>query len=105
MVFLPLLVLELEIGQLFRDIAVAISVAVMLSLLVAVTLIPAMSKRLLGGEIASDLGHRRLPVIDTLARGFSAAIVGFTRGVVRSRVAAMLVVGAMTVGDDVPGVA
>jgi len=40
MVFLPLLVLELEIGQLFRDIAVAISVAVMLSLLVAVTLIP-----------------------------------------------------------------
>ncbi|MEZ5590800.1 MAG: efflux RND transporter permease subunit [Gammaproteobacteria bacterium] len=37
MVFLPLLVLELEIGQLFRDIAVAISVAVMLSLLVAVT--------------------------------------------------------------------
>jgi HAE1 family hydrophobic/amphiphilic exporter-1 len=47
MVFIPILVMELEAGQLFRDIAVAISVSVMLSLLVAVTVIPALSSRLL----------------------------------------------------------
>ena len=47
MVFIPILVLELEVGQLFRDIAVAISVAVLLSLLVAVTVIPALGSRLL----------------------------------------------------------
>ena len=48
MVFIPVLVMQLEVGQLFRDIAVAISVSVLLSLLVAVTLIPAMANRLLG---------------------------------------------------------
>lgn len=47
MVFIPILVLELEVGQLFRDIAVAVSVAVLLSLLVAMTVIPALGSRLL----------------------------------------------------------
>ncbi|MEM1200426.1 MAG: efflux RND transporter permease subunit, partial [Pseudomonadota bacterium] len=41
MVFIPILVMELEVGQLFRDIAVAISVSVMLSLLVSITVLPA----------------------------------------------------------------
>ena len=48
MVFIPILVMKLEVGQLFRDIAVAISVSVLLSLLVAVTLIPALANWLLG---------------------------------------------------------
>lgn len=47
MVFVPILIMELEAGQLFRDIAVAIAVSVLLSLLVSVTVIPALSKRLL----------------------------------------------------------
>ena len=47
MVFIPILVMQLEAGQLFRDIAVAISVAVILSLLVSITVIPALSKSLL----------------------------------------------------------
>ncbi|MHA1536053.1 MAG: efflux RND transporter permease subunit [Alphaproteobacteria bacterium] len=50
MVFIPILIMQLEIGQLFRDIAVAISVSVFLSLLVAVTLIPALANWLLGGK-------------------------------------------------------
>ena len=33
MVFIPILLMDLEVGQLFRDIAVALSVSVMLSLL------------------------------------------------------------------------
>lgn len=41
MVFIPILVMQLEVGQLFRDIAVAISVSVLLSLLVSVTVVPA----------------------------------------------------------------
>ena len=47
MVFIPILVMQLEAGQLFRDIAVAISVSVLLSLVVAVTVIPALASRLL----------------------------------------------------------
>ena len=46
MVFIPILVMELEAGQLFRDIAVAISVSVSLSLVVSITVIPAISQRL-----------------------------------------------------------
>ena len=51
LVFVPILIMELEVGQLFRDIAVAISVSVMLSLIVAVTVIPALSNRLLTKSI------------------------------------------------------
>ena len=45
MVFIPILFMDLEAGQLFRDIGVAISVSVILSLFVSVTLIPGLSNR------------------------------------------------------------
>ncbi len=54
LVFIPILIMELEVGQLFRDIAVAISVSVLLSLLVSVTVIPALSNRLLNATFKSD---------------------------------------------------
>ncbi len=44
-VFLPVLTIEEEAGQLFRDIALAICAAVTLSLIVAVTVIPASASR------------------------------------------------------------
>ena len=50
MVFIPILYMELEAGQLFRDIGVAISVSVTLSLLISVTLIPALSNRIFQSE-------------------------------------------------------
>ena len=46
-VFLPILTIQEEAGQLFRDIAVAIASAVGLSLIVAVTVIPTLSARLI----------------------------------------------------------
>lgn len=46
-VFLPVLFVQDEAGQLFRDIALAISSAVALSLIVSVTLIPTFTARLL----------------------------------------------------------
>jgi len=96
MVFVPILVMQLEVGQLFRDIAVAISVAVLLSLLVAVTLIPAMANKLLGSPDGTSIVMLRLPVIDDMARGFSSAILGFTQRVVRSRILAILVILIVT---------
>jgi HAE1 family hydrophobic/amphiphilic exporter-1 len=49
-VFLPVLFVEEEAGQLFRDIALAISAAVGLSLIVSITLIPTLTARLLREE-------------------------------------------------------
>ncbi len=46
-VFAPVILIEEEIGKLFADIAVAISCAVGLSLIVAITVIPTMSARML----------------------------------------------------------
>ena len=95
LVFVPILVMKLEVGQLFRDIAVAISVAVLLSLLVSVTVIPALARRLLGGPAAPSLVTRRLPLIDPLAGLFVAGVLGFTRVVVRSRLLALTVVAVI----------
>lgn len=105
LVFLPLLIMELEAGQLFRDIAVAISVAVLLSLIVSITLIPAMASRILGRGTKSGMekasgdasdaaapSRLRLPGIDGLASLFVRLIVGFTRWVVRGRLRALTVV-------------
>jgi HAE1 family hydrophobic/amphiphilic exporter-1 len=46
-VFLPVIFIEEEAGQLFRDIAIAIATAVTLSLVVAIMVIPAVSARIL----------------------------------------------------------
>ena len=97
MVFIPILVMKLEVGQLFRDIAVAISVAVTLSLLVAITLVPAMARRLLGGDASGTIVQRRIPVVDDLAGGFRDAVVGFVRRVASNRMLALLVVLVVTV--------
>ncbi len=97
MVFIPILTMQLEVGQLFRDIAVAISVAVMLSLVVAMTVIPSLSKRLLTKVRPSGEGLK-LPLIDSLAGGFSRIVMAFTRSVVRSRVLAFGVAAIVTVG-------
>jgi HAE1 family hydrophobic/amphiphilic exporter-1 len=47
-VFLPIVFVQEEAGQLFRDIAIAISSAVILSLIVSITAIPAISAIILG---------------------------------------------------------
>ncbi|WP_424973455.1 efflux RND transporter permease subunit [Dinoroseobacter sp. S124A] len=92
LVFVPILIMELEAGQLFRDIAVAISVSVLLSLVVAVTVIPALAKRLL-----KDGQQTTLPLwgIDHLARGFKAAVMWYVRMTVRVRLLGILMVGAI----------
>ena len=43
-VFIPLLALGLPVGQLFRDIAVAISVSVIVSVIISITVIPALTR-------------------------------------------------------------
>ncbi len=94
MVFIPILIMQLEIGQLFRDIAVAISVSVILSLLVAVTLIPALANWLLGdkhGPAAAarpGSGPRGAPVADKGA----GALAGFRSTLYRIAIGPILVV-------------
>jgi len=88
LVFTPVLVMKLEIGQLFRDIAVAISVAVTLSLIVSVTLIPALANRLLR-KVPASTATRRLPLIDDFAEWFVNRVVAYTHVCVNSKPVAL----------------
>ena len=100
MVFIPILVMQLEAGQLFRDIAVAISVAVVLSLLVSITVIPALSARLLRSGRTDDAQHAqpmRLPIIDPIAHRLANFFNRFTAEVVRSKKLAFTITAAITV--------
>ena len=53
-VFLPVFFVQDEAGQLFRDIAVAVSAAVLISLVVSITLIPSLAARVLNAVQRSD---------------------------------------------------
>ncbi len=97
LVFVPILIMQLEAGQLFRDIAVAISVAVLMSLLVSITMIPALSKRLLK-DTRPPASRISLPIIDSVARGFAKLLMDYTRLITKSRVASALVVIGLVFG-------
>ena len=95
-VFLPVLFLEDEAGQLFRDIAIAVTGAITLSLVSAMTLIPAMSNQVFryadngfgngngngshsNGKSLKD-GPRRVPIIVRVASALRSGLVLLVRG-------------------------
>ncbi|MEQ8666226.1 MAG: efflux RND transporter permease subunit [Rhodospirillales bacterium] len=104
LVFAPILVMDLEVGQLFRDIAVAISVSVLLSLLVAVTVIPALSNWLLRDEgVIYEIERRIGPPLGFIGSGlvgigrtFVNAVVGVMGKIVANRIASFLLVGIVS---------
>ncbi|WP_343559216.1 efflux RND transporter permease subunit [Kiloniella sp. b19] len=107
MVFIPILLMELEVGQLFRDIAVAISVSVVLSLLVSITVIPALSRKFMtrrGDDLTPEPVQKRLhlPVIDNFASGFVKTVMGLQKSILNSRIRSLVVV-ASVVGVTLTG--
>lgn len=95
LVFVPILIMQLEAGQLFRDIAVAISVSVLLSLVVAVTVIPALASRLLS---AKDQKPMRIWGLDHIAIGFRNMVMAYVRLTVRFRTIGILMVALIAGG-------
>ncbi len=79
-VFIPILFIEQEAGQLFRDIALAISFAVAISLVVSVTVIPTAAARLFRAD--ESRRHRTRvahPVFRRIARGVDWLMSPLTR--------------------------
>ncbi|TWT29402.1 Multidrug resistance protein MdtB [Posidoniimonas corsicana] len=79
-VFLPVVFVQEEAGQLFRDIALAISAAVGLSLIVSVTMIPTAASRLFHKRQAAPAGpprpERHQPLISRALGRIGGALVG-----------------------------
>jgi len=75
-VFVPVVFIQEEVGQLFGDIAIAISCAVALSLIVAITVIPSLSAKILRTVDADENQHgfHNLWGVVDLARGVNRGI-------------------------------
>jgi len=106
-VFLPVLFVQEEAGQLFRDIALAISCSVGLSLLVSVTLIPTATSRVLPGGEKRDRPPSRLARVlaapfEAVGAGVLGGIVGLNawlqRGWLRQSLTVAVLVGAAVLG-------
>ncbi len=83
-VFLPVLFVREEAGQLFGDIALAISAAVLLSLVVSVLVVPVAAAWLLRGRPRQRSGTAADPAA-RLGAAFTAAVVGLDRFLLASR--------------------
>ncbi len=80
-VFLPVIFVQQEAGQLFRDISIATAVSVLLSVIVAITVVPALAARIGRGrtdEAPRDRAHEGWLVnfFGDLAEFFTRSIVG-----------------------------
>ena len=73
-VFIPILLIQLPIGQLFRDIGIAISVSVLISVFISVTLIPTIASRLLDKDISERKNKFSIAFLDTFASRFARLI-------------------------------
>ena len=78
-VFVPVLILDLPVGQLFRDIGIAISVSVLISVAVSVTIIPMLAARLLAGAPNRYKKLHAIPIFDWLAKNSTSLILRYAR--------------------------
>ena len=99
-VFVPVLMLDLPVGQLFRDIGIAISVSVLISVVVSVTVIPTLAARLLAGAPDRFTKLRIIPLVDGPATYFASQILRYARFAVGYQRRGLAVVAAilMTAG-------
>ena len=76
-VFLPVVFMKAEAGQLFRDIAIAVTFAVALSLFVSVSVIPMFSKQLFALARRKQETRRNKSIAGTVGDWFEKAILWF----------------------------
>ena len=79
-VFLPLILIEEEAGQLYSDIAIAISASIIFSMLVATSLIPSAAAAFMTGEQRPA----RRSWLEAAGRQFAARVMGFVAWILPS---------------------
>ena len=103
-VFLPIIFVKDEAGQLFRDIAISTSISTALSLIVALTVVPMMASRLLRVRSGGPGNGRFARLLDIvllgwLGRAFSTGLIGCLSWLQRGVVRRLAVVVVMTAGS------
>ncbi len=99
-VFLPVIFMEEEAGQLFRDIAIAVTFAVALSLFVSVSVIPMLAKQLFKLAGRRQESRRSKSVLGTIGRWLEKGIMALVRFVTRNwftRLATVVVLSTVSI--------
>ncbi|MDO9597483.1 MAG: efflux RND transporter permease subunit [Azoarcus sp.] len=94
LVFLPILFIVEEAGQLYSDVAIAISGAILASMLVAITLIPALCARIDFGQREGDAGQ--FPRLNHALRGLLATPMRRAAVMLGTVVGASLIIALLT---------
>ncbi|MBN1931757.1 MAG: efflux RND transporter permease subunit [Desulfobacterales bacterium] len=100
-VFLPIVFVEEEVGQLFRDIAIAISSSVVLSLIISMTVIPTLSAKILGKIKKKDSSQKKLFSLTEVGKRLLSIITRFVDWMIRrvwSRLAVTVLLTLLAVG-------
>lgn len=87
-VFLPVIFVEQEAGQLYSDIAVAVSSSILMSMLVAITLVPAAAGRFLRLPAARP----RQPWLERAGGAFARAVLAGVHWIAQGMVRALAVI-------------
>ena len=102
-VFIPILFIEEEVGQLFQDIAVAISSAVTLSMIISILVIPALARKLLNYEEVHSTSDgiiknifRNVFGLVPLAARFNRAVVGGLKYIFQFRALQVILILVLT---------
>ena len=101
-VFLPIVFVQEEAGQLFRDIAIAISSAVVLSLIISITVIPTLSAKILGEVQQKDPLKRTSFSPKGFAEWFVKMITNFVYwvcGRTVTRVSIIIIMVSLSIGS------
>jgi len=99
-VFLPVIFVQEQAGQLFRDIAIAISFAVLLNLIVSITLIPSAAAQFLKvAQVKKVSSFENLWGYIRLAQGFTDGVTNLVRRIIENKRLRLTVVLAFTFGS------
>ena len=99
-VFLPIIFVKEQAGQLFRDIAIAISVSVVLSLIVSITVIPTISSKIL--SVAKKIDKNsffNLWGLTNIGSALGKAITSIVKKITGSLSTQLLVICLFTLGS------
>jgi len=91
LVFVPILFIEEEAGQLYSDVAIAISASILASMLVAITLIPTASARLAFHTSQSEANHKQ--------PAWSHFILQSIGWLIRGRIRRIVVISVVAIGS------
>jgi multidrug efflux pump subunit AcrB len=93
-VFLPVVFIEQEAGQLYSDIAVAIAASILMSMLIAITLVPAAAGRFLTLPPAG----RRQPLLSRVGAGFGRVLLAVVHWIAQGLMRPLLVIVLVLAG-------